>query len=142
MGAAAAYGGGLGQVGGAILQELRMLREALGELKGLKEKFSRLGDRLAKQFAKDCPELWEEEWDMEEDRDWVKEEMAEIRMEKAEYHEFVRLRREVEDGVPEGVRGPKGKADMGEKERGEEEEEEEEEEEGEEGEVEEEEGRK
>jgi hypothetical protein len=34
-GAAAAHGGGLGHVGEAILHELRMLREALGELKGL-----------------------------------------------------------------------------------------------------------
>jgi hypothetical protein len=36
---AIASGGGLGSVGESILQELRLLQEALGELKGLKEEF-------------------------------------------------------------------------------------------------------
>ena len=121
-GAAAAHGGGLGQVGEAILQELRMLREALGEVK---EEFSRLGDRLAERFAEDRPEVWEEDWILEEDKDWVKEESAAIRTEKADYREFVRKRREAEEGVSEEVRGPEGKAEVGEKEQSEEEEDEE-----------------
>jgi hypothetical protein len=53
---------------------------------------------------------------MEEDRDWVKEESAEIRAEKAEYHEFVRKRREAEEGISEGVQGPEGQAEVGDKE--------------------------
>jgi hypothetical protein len=50
-GAVVATGGGFGNMGEAIVQELRMLREVLGELKGLKEEFCRLGDRLIDRFA-------------------------------------------------------------------------------------------
>jgi hypothetical protein len=115
-------------VGDAILQELRTLREALGELKGLKAEFRRLGDRITNQFANKRPKVWEEDWIMEEDRDWVKQESAAICAEKVDYRKFVRKRREAEEGNLEEVWEPEGKPEAEDKEKGAEEEDEEKEE--------------
>jgi hypothetical protein len=60
-----------------------MLREALGELKGLKEEFQKLGDRLTDRFAEERAEVWEEEWNMEDDELWVSRESTELSAEKS-----------------------------------------------------------
>jgi hypothetical protein len=65
---------------------------------------------------------------MEDDRDWVKQESAESRMENAEYHEFVRKRVEAEEGNSEEVRETEGEAEVEDEEQGAEEEDEEKEE--------------
>jgi hypothetical protein len=90
---AVVFGGNLFDVGERIVRELALLREALGDL----------GNRLTDRFSEERPEVWEEEWDMEEDEEWVKRESAELLAEKLEYREFLKKRGEAT--VEEGNRG-------------------------------------
>jgi hypothetical protein len=112
-------GGNLADVGERIIRELALLREALGVL----------GDRMIDRFADERPEVWEEEWDMEEDEDWVKRESEAIRAEKEEYREFLKKRGEalVEEGHRGKERETEGEAEVEAEERDGEEEEDEEE---------------
>jgi hypothetical protein len=92
-------GGNLGSVGERIIQELRLLQEALGDLGGLKEALGEFGKQVANQFAKERPKVWEEEWDMEYDEKWVKRECEELLAEKEEYHEYLKRRGEMVNEV-------------------------------------------
>jgi hypothetical protein len=67
-------------MGERIIHDLVLLREALGIL----------GDHIVNQFAKDRPKPWEEEWDFEDDKEWVSRETEELLAEKVEFHEYLK----------------------------------------------------